>query len=82
MEQDTSPAQVARYHQLLRAMTPEQRVSATVSLCNGVRVAAIAGLRQRHPQASDAELRVRLMVRLYGRTQAVRVFGSVPDDAV
>lgn len=82
MYQDTSDAQVGRYHELLRAMTTAQRVAATVSLCRGVRVAAIAGLRSRHPLASEHELKVRLMVRLYGRAAAVRVFRDVPDDAV
>lgn len=82
MEQDTSDAQIAHYHRLLRAMTPRQRVAATVALCSAVRTAALAGLRHRHPGAREDELRVRLMVRLYGRTDAERVFGKVPHDAV
>jgi hypothetical protein len=82
MEQDTSDTQIAHYHRLLRAMTPGQRVAATVSLCSAVRTAALAGLRHRHPEASDAELRARLMVRLYGRSAAERVLGRVPSDAV
>ena len=47
-----------------------------------VRKLAVAGIRQRHPFASDAEVRVRLTVRLYGRATAQRLFGAVPDDAV
>ena len=43
---------------------------------------ALAGLRLRHPQADEQELRVRLTVRLYGRAAGVRLFGSVPDDAL
>ena len=82
MEQDTSDAQMAHYHRLLRAMTPTQKVAATVSLCSAIRTAAIAGLRQRHLGASDDELRVRLMLRLYGRAAAQRVFGEVPSDAI
>lgn len=82
MEQDTSAAQMAHYHRLLRAMTPQQRVAATESLCSAVRTAAMAGLRHRHPAAPEDELRVRLMVRLYGRAAAERVFDQVPDDAI
>ena len=82
MELDTSDAQIAHYHRLLRAMKPDQKVAATVSLCNALLTAAVAGLRQRHPGASDDELRVRLTVRLYGRAAAERVFGKVPVDAV
>lgn len=73
--QDTSSEQSARYHQLLREMTPQKRLSA------GVRALALCGLRQRHPQASEAELRVRLTVRLYGRACAERLFGDIPKDA-
>ena len=82
MHQDTSDAQLVRYHRLLRAMTAAQRVAATESLCQALRVAAMAGLRQRHPHAEEPELRIRLLVRLYGRTEGQRVFGAIPDDAV
>lgn len=82
MDQDTSPSQVARYHELLRAMTPAQKAAATASLCIAARQMAMAGLRQRHPGASEDELRARLFVRLYGRADAIRVLGDVPDDAV
>ncbi len=79
---DTSPAADARYHHLLRAMLPERRLEAAMGLSQGVREMALAGLRLRHPQADEQELRVRLTVRLYGRAAAVRLFGAVPDDAV
>lgn len=82
MEQDTSPQAAERYRELLRGMSTEQRAAAWASLCEGVREMALAGLRSRHPQASEEELRVRLAVRTYGREIAQRLFGSVPDDAV
>jgi hypothetical protein len=47
-----------------------------------VRALALAGLRDRHPNASEDELRVRLAVRLYGRAVATKLFRDVPDDAV
>ena len=43
---------------------------------------ATAGIGQRHPEASDEEVWVRLAVRLYGREAAMRLFGDVPADAV
>jgi len=79
---DTSPEADARYHELLRRMSPERRLEAAMRLSQAVRELAIAGIRQRHPHADDAEVRVRLTVRLYGRAQAERLFGAVPDDAV
>jgi hypothetical protein len=53
-----------------------------MALSSAVRELAAAGLRSRHPHASEAEIRVRLTVRLYGRAAAVRLFGTVPDDAL
>jgi hypothetical protein len=76
---DTSPAANARYHALLRSMPPERRLEVAMGLTQTVRELALAGIRGRHPQADEHEMR--LTVRLYGRTAAVRLFGAVPDDA-
>lgn len=53
-----------------------------MKLSRAVRELALAGIRQRHPEAGEQEVRVRLAARLYGRAAAVRLFGAVPDDAV
>lgn len=79
---DTSPTASERYHVLLRALGPEGRLEAAMRLSRAVRALAEAGIRERHPGADDAEVRVRLTVRLYGRAAAERLFGAVPDDAV
>lgn len=79
---DTSTEADARYHELLRAMPPERRLEAAMRLSRAVRELALAGIRQRHPGADEAEVRCRLTVRLYGRACAMRLFGSVPGDAV
>ena len=82
VHRDTSPAAVARYHELLRAQAPHQRLEQANALIAATRELAIAGIRARHPDASPAELRVRLTVRLYGREVAGRIFGELPADAV
>lgn len=79
---DTSPQADARYHELLRRMAPERRLDAAMRLSQAVRELAEAGIRERHPEADEREIRIRLTVRLYGRAQAQRLFGAVPDDAV
>lgn len=79
---DTSREADARYHELLRKMPPEQRLAAAMRLSQAVRELALAGIRGRHPEASDDELRVRLTTRLCGRDCARRLFGGVPDDAI
>jgi DNA-binding HxlR family transcriptional regulator len=81
MRDTTGPAD-ERYHELLRAQLPHQRLQTAMSLSRAVRELAEAGIRERHPLADAAEVRVRLVVRLYGRDVAARLFRSVPDDAV
>ena len=82
MKGDTSAAAVTRYHELLRAQTPGQRLEQTNALIAAVRELAAAGLRARHPEASPEELRKRLTARLYGREVAARLFGKIPADAI
>lgn len=82
MYEDTSPAEVERYHEMLRALSPHERLRVAVALSIAVRRLAEAGIRQRHPLADEQEVRVRLAVRLYGREVALRAFRDVPDDAV
>lgn len=82
MHQDTSRRAFDEYHDRLRAMTPAERARTTSALIATARRAAMLGLKQRHPEASEEELRVRFVVRLYGREYARRIFREIPDDAV
>jgi hypothetical protein len=79
---DTTQRSDERYHALLRARLPHERLEAAMSLSRAVRALAEAGIRSRHPHADPAEVRVRLAVRLYGRAMAAKVFRTLPDDAV
>jgi hypothetical protein len=82
VNQDTDIRAQRRYCELLTRLTPAQRLRVAASLSSAVRELALAGLRQRHPQADEQELRRRLAVRLYGREVGVRLYGSIPDDAI
>jgi hypothetical protein len=66
----------------LRGQAPHERLAQATALTRAVRELAVAGIRQRHPNASETEVRIRLVVRLYGRPAARRLFGQVPADAV
>jgi len=82
MERDTAPEANRRYHELLRERAPYERLAQAMALTKMVRELAVAGIRTRHPDADEAEVRVRLAARLYGRAVALRLFGEVPADAV
>jgi hypothetical protein len=79
---DTSQRGDERYHELLRARLPHERLATAMSLSRGVRALAEAGIRSRYPDADETEVKMRLVVRLYGRAAAVRLFGAVPEDAI
>jgi DNA-binding HxlR family transcriptional regulator len=79
---DTSEEKQGRYHELLRAQPPHDRLAQAMRLSRSVRELALAGIVMRHPGASERETRVRLAVRLYGRELAQRVFGRLPSDAI
>jgi hypothetical protein len=80
--EDTTAAALDRYHELLRAQAPHQRLAQAMALSRTIRELAIAGIRLRHPGASERELQVRLAVRLYGPAVGRRLFGQIPPDAV
>jgi hypothetical protein len=51
------------------------------ALTKATRRVALAGLRQRHPQASEAELQRRLAGLLQGEELAAKFYGPHPDRA-
>ena len=79
---DTNPERTRDYYARLAKLTTEQRGRMVASLTSAVRKLAVAGIRERHPDASEQEVRVRLAVRLYGRAVGERLFGEVPPDAI
>jgi len=81
MARDTAPAAATLYRARIGALPGARRLAIAAQISSGVRALAEAGLRHRHPRASDAELRCRLVALLYGRRVAERLFGSVPKDA-
>jgi hypothetical protein len=75
------PEALDRYFAHLRRLTALERAQIASRLSRAVRSAAEAEVRQRHPNASDDEVRRRLAVRMYGRAEAARVLGELPEDA-
>ena len=73
---DASPSSRSRYHELLRAQAPYQRLVQAMALSRMVRELTIAGIKRRSPEATESEVRARLAVRLYGRAAAQRVVGA------
>lgn len=78
---DTDPKIEALQVQLLRAAPSWRKMEMLAGLNASARALALAGLRQRFPQAGDAELRRRLADLLLGHDLARRVYGELEDVA-
>ena len=63
---DTSPEAAAIQAEILRRMTPEQRLRLALDASESMRNVARTGLRHRHPELSEEELSRELMRLMYG----------------
>ena len=70
---DTSPAAHALQREAFRRMTPQQLVAAAIDMSEHVRALAESGIRSRHADYSDDEVRLALIEILLGRESAARV---------
>jgi predicted component of type VI protein secretion system len=76
---DTHPRMEALQVQLLRQVSPTRKMEMLAQLNASAQVLALSGLRSRHPQASEAELRRRLAGYLLGEDLARKVYGEISD---
>ncbi len=83
---DTDPQAETIYLELLRQAPAWRKLEMIGQLNEAVRILALAGLRQRHPKAGEAELRRRLADLYLGPDLAARAYGPLEvqekdDDA-
>jgi hypothetical protein len=76
---DTTPEAERVQIQILRSMPSWQRFKLINDMIVTSRKLALAGLRERFPNASEQELRRRLATLLLGSELAARVYGPEPD---
>lgn len=76
---DTDPQAEAVLRELLRQAPAWRKLEMVGELNAAMRTMALAGLRQRHPQAGEAELRRRLADLLLGPKLAMRAYGPLED---
>jgi len=77
---ETHPEMEALQIQLWRQASPTRKMEMLAQLNQAARLLALAGLRARYPQATEAELRRRLADLLLGEELARKVYGE-PFDA-
>jgi hypothetical protein len=69
---DTSATALERQREAFRRMTSEQRLALAAEMSDEIRALAESGIRHRHPDWSDDEVREALVVILLGRGDAAR----------
>jgi len=77
---DTSPGAHRLLVERWRAMTPAAKAELVAVLTRDCEFLAAAGIRQRHPQVTPDELRLRLGALRIGRTLMVEAFGWDPGE--
>jgi hypothetical protein len=65
---DTSPRFAALHIALYRAAGTARRAQIAAELSDAVRETALAGIRRRNPQSSEADVRRQFLLLLYGLT--------------
>lgn len=71
---DTSLEAEREQVELWRRMSPLEKVRAVTGIARAVQQLSLAGIRLRHPEASDQECFLRLAVLKLGRQLACRVY--------
>ena len=76
LSSDTHPKMEALQIQLWRQASPTRKMHMLAQLNASAQTLALMGLRARHPQASEADLRRRLAGLLLGEELAAKVYGA------
>lgn len=75
---DTTPEAQRALFEMTRGLPVHKRLALTCELIQAGRLLMLAELRRRFPQASEEELRRRLIARLLTRDEVIRAYGFDP----
>jgi len=79
LSRDTSPDAERTQIELWRAMSPLQKLGLVSAVSRNVQQLSLAGIRERHPDATEDECLVRLAVLKLGSDLARRVYPDAAD---
>jgi hypothetical protein len=79
LSRDTTPEVQELIFKMLRNAPTSKKIALTFDLIQTTRLLVLAGLRRRFPNASDVELRRRLISKLLAREDVIRAYGFDPD---
>jgi hypothetical protein len=75
---DTTPEAQRKQYELMRNLSPEQKLSLAFTLTNTMRQLVLADLHHRFPNADREEIRRRFIARMLPREDVIRAYGFDP----
>jgi hypothetical protein len=75
---DTSADAQRKQFELMRRLSPSQKLALAFELTDAMRDLILADLRHRFPEAGDIEIRRRFISRVLGRDDVIRAYGFDP----
>ncbi|HEY6246874.1 MAG TPA: hypothetical protein VIX17_23175 [Pyrinomonadaceae bacterium] len=76
---DTSPEAQLKHYEMMRSLSPAQRLKLALDLTEATRALIMADLQYRNPNADEATLRRKFIARVLSREEVIHVFGFDPD---
>ena len=78
LSQDTTPEAQRKHYELMRKLSPEQRLSMAFALTDATRNLVLADLHHRFPDANEKEITRRFIARVLSRDDVIRAYGFDP----
>ena len=78
LSQDTTPETQLKHYELMRNLSPEQRLSMAFALTDATRELILADLHHRFPAANENEIKRRFIARVLSREDVIRAYGFDP----
>lgn len=75
---DTSSDAQRKQFELMRKLSPEQKLSLAFELTDTMRALILADLQHRFPHADETEIRRRFIARILSREDVIRAYGFDP----
>lgn len=75
---DTTPEAQRMQYEMMRRLSPEQKLSLALALTDTMRQLVLADLHHRFPQADSEEIRRRFIARVLPREDVIRAYGFDP----
>lgn len=75
---DTTPEAQRKHYELMRQLSPEQKLSMAFALTDATRKLILADLKHRFPDADENEIKRRFIARVLSREDVIRAYGFDP----